>query len=57
MSEPKTPECQDTYRSPQLVDGGTVEERTQNNIDGSNWEHFDNIIWGQEVTESRDETV
>jgi hypothetical protein len=51
------PECPDTYHSPKLVDGGAVEERTQNSIEGSNWEHFDNIIWGQEVTDSRDEIL
>ena len=53
MSEPKTPECQDTYRSPQLVDGGAVEERTQNDVSGPDVELF-NIIWGQEVTDLRD---
>jgi hypothetical protein len=57
MNEPKKPDCLDTYRSPQLVDGGAVEDRTQNDIATDDWEEAENIIWGQLVTEPYDETV
>ncbi len=58
MNEPMTPECLDTYRSPQLVDGGPVEDRTQYNTGGSEPEyHVENIIWGQLAAPQTDDTV